>query len=229
MNNQDLLTSFTRYHELKTSFHEKQNNPLQTSPIKLELAEAEMKDAFKELKLSIIDILNTENDFYQKIAQQNSELLYNKSFEVKVIKVVNSPGENDKFSTRFEGGIFPNGFLYFKSVAVNENFTFQSYASRLKGKMDHHGAGEVIAINTQMDLIKTLPASYDAKIDQAGNIHLEITELDASFDASLIAYHLAGDPFAGSEKRRKLFLRNRSEMNRLIGLKLEDLEKIHKK
>lgn len=229
MNTNDLLNQYQLFKNLETSYLEKNSGSGSATKVMLELAEEEMKEAYKNLKLGIIDVLRHTNDFYKKIQQQNRELICNTSFEVKVIKVVKGPRQSDKFSTRFEGGIFPNGFLYYKSVETNQKYTLLSYASYLKGKIDEHGAGELKETDREVALIKTLPALYDAKISLDGSVNLKVTELDPSLEQRLIAYHLAGDPFNRSEKRRKLFLRNRTEMNRLIGLQLDELAKLNKR
>ncbi|MBI3133540.1 MAG: hypothetical protein HYZ14_02585 [Bacteroidetes bacterium] len=188
-------------------------------------AKLAMKQAYKNLKLAIIEELRTSNDFYQKIHEQNMQLMCNTSFELKVTRVKEGEGAFDKFSTRFEGGILSNGYLYFRSVATNTDFTFESYASYLKGTIDEHGAGEVEQTDTETALLLTLPAQYEAKISLDGSIHLKVTELDPTLERKLIAFELAGDPFNRSEKKRNLFLRNRSEMNRLIALRIEELQK----
>lgn len=218
-----LLNLYKEFKELESNFEkEKSNSDLS----KAMSAEAEMKSAYKKLKLAIIDELRATNDFYQKIHEQNMLLVSNKSFELKVTKTRHGNHDQAKFTTRFEGGIMSNGYLYFRSVETNEDFTFESYATKLIGTIDEHGATEVEEYETKIAFLRNLPAYYEARININGEVHIEVTEAELSTDGSLIAFELAGDPFNRNEKKRKLFLRNRSEMNRLIAERITELARL---
>lgn len=219
----DLITWYKEFRELETKFDKEKSNPDLSKAMSIE---SDMKEAFKKLKLAIIDELRATHDFYQKIHEQNMLLVSNQSFELKVTKTRYGKHDKAKFTTRFEGGIMSNGYLYFRSVETNEDFTFESYAKKLIGTIDEHGATEVEEYETKMAFLRSLPAFYEARINIKGEVHLEVTEAELSSDAALIAFELAGDPFNRNEKKRKLFLRNRSEMNRLISERIAELEKI---
>lgn len=219
----DLLSLYKEFKELESKFETETSNPDLSQTLSLE---SDMKEAYKKLKLAIIDELRATNDFYQKIHEQNMLLVANKSFELKVTKTRYGKHDQAKFTTRFEGGIMSNGYLYFRSVETNEEFTFDSYAAKLIGTIDEHGATEVEEYETKIAFLRSLPAYYQARININGEVHLEVTETDLSTEAALIAFELAGDPFNRNEKKRKLFLRNRSEMNRLISEKIQKLEKL---
>jgi hypothetical protein len=221
----DLITWYKEFRELETIFDKEKSN---TDLSKAMSIESDMKEAFKKLKLAIIDELRATHDFYQKIHEQNMLLVSNQSFELKVTKTRYGKHDKAKFTTRFEGGIMSNGYLYFRSVETNEDFTFESYAKKLIGTIDEHGATEVEEYETKMAFLRSLPAFYEARINIKGEVHLEVTEAELSADAALIAFELAGDPFNRNEKKRKLFLRNRSEMNRLISERIAELARLSK-
>ncbi|MBK6953649.1 MAG: hypothetical protein IPH24_16855 [Crocinitomicaceae bacterium] len=221
----DLLSLYKEFKELESKFETETSNPDLSQTMSLE---SDMKEAYKKLKLAIIDELRVTNDFYQKIHEQNMLLVSNKSFELKVTKTRYGQHDKAKFTTRFEGGIMSNGYLYFRSVETNAEFTFDSYATKLIGTIDEHGATEVEEYETTMAFLRNLPAYYEARINMKGEVHLEVTEAELSVDSSLIAFELAGDPFNRNEKKRKLFLRNRSEMNRLISERIADLARLAK-
>src|SRR5687767_10645206 len=199
----ELISLFKTFIELKTSFEAASENIAAVSQFNAGMLESDMKEAYKKLKLAIISELRVEHDFYQKIHQQNMLLMHNQQFELKVTKIKTADGAFDKFSTRFEGGILSNGYLYFRSTETNSDFTLDSYASYLKGSLDEHGAGEIAHTDTEIALLLTLPSLYEAKIALDGTIFLQVTELDPTLERKLIAFELTGDPFNRSEKKRK--------------------------
>lgn len=221
----DSKSYFQTYLELKATFESVSQRVSAQAQYEASLLEPELKEAYKKLKLAIIAELRSTNEFYQKIHAQNMQLMSNQSFEMKVTKIKSAEGTFEKFSTHFEGGIMPNGYLYFRSVETNQDFTFQSYASFLEGSIDEHGAGAIAFTDTEAAILNTLPALYETKIGLDGDLFLKVIELDPTFDRKLIAFELAGDPFNRNEKKRKLFLRNRSEMNRLIAERIHELAK----
>lgn len=219
----NLIDLYLSFNELKSNFEKEK---LKSDPTEISSLEFALKEVYKKMKLAIIDELRSNNDFYQKIHQQNMLLISNKSFELKVTKTRYAQHINGKYTIRFEGGIMSNGYLYFRSVETNEDSTIESYALKLTGKIDEHGASEVEEFETKIALLRNLPAAYEASIHLNGEVRMQVVEADISTDSSLIAFELAGDPFNRNEKKRALFLRNRAEMNRLITEKIEDLARL---
>ncbi len=151
---------------------------------------------------------------YNEKIKENYKLLNSSNLKIKVYQT--AAIITSSYAKKLKGKIHNNGFLYFKTVSRNFVFTnIQNglFPSKLAGKIDYLGNAELKTVQTNWRMIGgRIPKQFIANIISDGRFIAELDQSSWEFLGKISMDKLLCDPFRGNEKKRRMFLDNRTEL-----------------
>ena len=203
-------------------------NNIQIAYLKLKKAETKLNSFLryvigKKLKLkkqvlkSEIDNLihkklDSENPIFKELNEENKRLIANENIIFKVTKNGSSPLYS--ITTKFEGIVHENGFLYLNATENPPIIGGLSFPGSYIGSMNFTGKVNININNNKSQIIGgRITSSYIGKIDINGCIEFESKENNWSWNnGHYYVSKIVADPFNGNNLKRKKYLVNRSKL-----------------
>ncbi len=163
-------------------------------------------------KKVIASLLYENNDQYRNLSDENTALLGNTHWSLKIIDCDNA-GKSFYYTNHIEAVLEMKGFLHGKGIAyyftLPERSPEFSYINSL---------GEFRLYNAEQFLESgTLPGSFECYTDNKGRVTVEkAVQKSSTLYARIIIKNVIGDPFNGNSAKRKTFLKNRLDLLELI-------------
>jgi len=178
---------------------------------KLRVRKQELQSVIDNL---IYEKLYSENTIFKDLIKECKRLLANDNIKFKVNKEGGNPAAY--MTTKFEGKIHKNGFLYLYAIETPPVFSF-FYPGGYLGSMDFMGKAKVSINNTKFQAIGgRVPSSYIGKIDINGSIEFKTKESWFEIHGHFNVSKIIADPFNGNNIKRKKYLYNRSKLLTLV-------------
>lgn len=163
-------------------------------------------------KRAIAILLYESNDQYRNLSEENTALLANTHWSLKIIDCGNA-GRSLYYTNHIEAVLEMKGFLHGKGIAyyltLPERSPEFSYINSL-GEFKLYNAEQFLGSGT-------LPGSFECYTDTKGGVTVEKTvQKSSTLYARIIIKNVIGDPFSGNSAKRNTFLKNRLDMLELI-------------
>jgi hypothetical protein len=174
---------------------------------------------------AVKNYLETGDDSYSKLINENFDLLINDSIEFVVTEENGSPLTS--YAKILYGEIHNNGFLYFTTKETNivvASFQAGFYPLSYLGIINYFGESNVrIEKKGYQFFGGRVPERFKGSIDRNGNILFNTTESYWESGGYYFVSHILADPFSKDEIKREKFLKNRIELKNRIKLFREKL------
>jgi len=166
----------------------------------------------------LIEHLSDKDQGLTQIVAENQSLLSNQKIQFKVTSEGGSP--YTYMTKAFKGRIHRNGFLYFEAAATaweTVEMMGRFYPKAYAGTIDVFGRSSINVSQTGMAWgAGRVPAEFEGEINKNGALNMVTVDSWVELDGHVHVNRVIGDPFKGSQSKRELFLRNRSEAFQIL-------------
>ncbi|GAB5557933.1 MAG: hypothetical protein SchgKO_21460 [Schleiferiaceae bacterium] len=177
--------------------------------------EEKRKRLLKKVDSQVYDVLlRTDSDF-EKIVNQNLNLMSNKGIKFGVDRLGSRP--KSSLTLGFTGVIRNNGYLYLTAHEVDwGNLYFGVYPKKYIGSINGMGDSKARMSTQGTTLLGgKIPVRFRGRINQ-GFISFEMTDNYTEFGGYGHAERIVADPFKGDIKKAKKYIENRQDLRKTL-------------